>query len=397
MVKINTHNKNDEYINGYSVYKTEFNPTHITYNNETLKVEWDNGEHSNYHFLWLRDNCHCLECVTSLSKEQVFEICDVPFDIKPSSVELSSDNMINITWNYEAHKSSYHPAWLKQHCYSEQSRAKRRILPKLWDKKKIEKELPLYEYESVMNEDKVLLDWLYDLRDFGISKIKNVENKLKTVQKVAERISFIRQTNFGVVFNVLSKPNANSAAYTNLKLPLHTDLPTRELQPGLQFLHCLVNDASGGESILVDGFKIAEYMREKFPGEYKTLISLPMSFYNKDKASDYRFDSPMFITDKKGDITEIRMANFLRGPMDIPSENMQFFYAAYRQFILLTRDNRFQYYHRLNAGELIVFDNRRVLHARNAFNLEKGNRHMQGCYVDKDELFSRIRVLEREI
>ena len=43
----------------------------------------------------------------------------------------------------------------------------------------------------------------------------------------------------------------------------------------------------------------------------------------------------------------------------------------------------------------IVFDNRRVLHARNAFDLKAGRRHLQGCYIDRDELLSRIRVLER--
>jgi gamma-butyrobetaine dioxygenase len=76
---------------------------------------------------------------------------------------------------------------------------------------------------------------------------------------------------------------------------------------------------------------------------------------------------------------------------------MEALYSGYRRFILLTRDERFQYFHLLNAGDLIVFDNRRILHARNAFNLETGHRHLQGCYVDKDELLSRIRVLERGI
>ena len=396
MKQSNIKTKSDQYINGYSIYKTEFNPTHISYDEQTLSVQWDNGENSEYHFLWLRDNCDCDNCVTSLSKEQVFEICDVPFEIKPSNVELSN-NMINITWNHESHKSIYHPAWLKQHCYSEKARDKRKLIPKIWDKQTIEQELPVFQYQKVMNENKELLNWLYNLRDFGITKIENVENELKTVEKVAERISFIRKTNFGTVFDVVSKQNANSAAYTNLKLPLHTDLPTRELQPGLQFLHCLVNDASGGESILVDGFKIAEHIRDNFPDEYKALVTLPMSFYNKDIASDYRFDSPMISTDHDGNITEIRMANFLRGPMDISAQDMQSFYTAYRLFILLTRDEHFQYFHRLNAGDLIVFDNRRVLHARNAFKLGEGNRHLQGCYVDKDELFSRIRVLEREL
>lgn len=395
MTESNIDNKNNHYINGYRVYKTEFNSNHISFDNKTLKIKWDNDDISEYHFLWLRDNCDCKACVTRLTYEQVFEICDVPFDIKPTNVEIDSNNMINITWDHEGHKSTYHSGWLKEHCYSQEAREKRKFIPKIWDKQTIAKELPIYQYQDIMSEDKALLNWLYELRDFGISKIENVEGKQKTVQKVAERISFIRETNFGTVFDVASKKNANSAAYTTIKLPLHTDLPTRELQPGLQFLHCLVNDASGGESILVDGFKIAEFMRENFPTEYKALTTFPISFYNKDKDTDYRFDSPMITTDHNDNVTEVRLANFLRGPIDIPASDMEALYSAYRRFILLTRDERFQYFHLLNAGDLIVFDNRRILHARNAFNLETGYRHLQGCYVDKDELLSRIRVLER--
>lgn len=388
---------NKPYINGYRVYKTKVNPSSVSFDEKKVKVTWENGDISEYHFIWLRDNCDCEDCVTRLTYEQVFEVCDVPFDIKPTSVELGSDNMINIIWDYEGHKSSYHPGWLKEHCYSTKAREERRFIPKVWDKETIAKELPVFEYQNIMDDDKELLNWLYDLRDYGICKIQNVDGELKTVQKVAQRISFIRQTNFGVVFDVVSKQNANSAAYTTIKLPLHTDLPTRELQPGLQFLHCLINDASGGESILVDGFKIAQYIRENHPEEFKALSTFPISFYNKDKDTDYRCDSPMITTDNNGNIIEVRMANFLRGPMDIDACNMEALYAGYRRFILLTREEKFQYFHLLNAGDLIVFDNRRVLHARNAFSLDTGDRHLQGCYVDKDELLSRIRVLERDL
>jgi|TARA_B110001454_G_scaffold91195_2_gene86971 gamma-butyrobetaine dioxygenase len=40
----------------------------------------------------------------------------------------------------------------------------------------------------------------------------------------------------------------------------------------------------------------------------------------------------------------------------------------------------------------MAFDNQRVLHGRTAYTT--GARHLQGCYVDKDSLHSRIRVLE---
>ena len=38
-------------------------------------------------------------------------------------------------------------------------------------------------------------------------------------------------------------------------------------------------------------------------------------------------------------------------------------------------------------------DNQRVLHARTAF---AGRRHIRQCHVDRDEVFSRLRLLSRD-
>ncbi len=380
---------------GFTPYSIVELPVSVSTANEYLTIHWDNGQSSDFHYLWLRDNCTCAECVTTLTREQMFEICDVPLDIKAESVSISAENRLVVQWDFESHQSSYHPGWLKTHCYSKEAREQRKILPKIWDKQRISQELPVHAFANIMQQDDDLLVWLRDLRDYGVTLVTEVDTSGAALKAVAERIAFIRETNFGTLFEVKAKPNANSAAYTTLRLPLHTDLPTRELQPGLQFLHCLVNDASGGESILVDGFKIAEYMRVHHPDDFKALSTLSMSFYNKDKDSDYRFQGPPLVTDSSGAVVEVRLANFLRGPLDIPADQVMSLYSGYRRFMKLTRESKFQYFHRLNAGDLLVFDNRRVLHARNAFDLRQGERHLQGCYVDRDELLSRIRVLER--
>ena len=99
--------------------------------------------------------------------------------------------------------------------------------------------------------------------------------------------------------------------------------------------------------------------------------------------------------DENQEVTEIRMANFLRGPFSTRPAAMPLLYRAYRRFIALTRDVRLRYRHRLEAGQLWCFDNRRALHARDEFDPASGARHFQGCYVDRDELHSRIRVLQR--
>ncbi|NDH87932.1 MAG: gamma-butyrobetaine,2-oxoglutarate dioxygenase, partial [Actinobacteria bacterium] len=41
----------------------------------------------------------------------------------------------------------------------------------------------------------------------------------------------------------------------------------------------------------------------------------------------------------------------------------------------------------LRPGELVAFDNRRVLHGRRAFR-SSARRHLQGCYIDIDAIRS---------
>lgn len=62
----------------------------------------------------------------------------------------------------------------------------------------------------------------------------------------------------------------------------------------------------------------------------------------------------------------------------------------------MLRDPAYAVSLKLGSGEMVVFDNRRVLHGREAFNPATGYRHLHGCYVDRGEWDSRIRVLARK-
>ena len=83
------------------------------------------------------------------------------------------------------------------------------------------------------------------------------------------------------------------------------------------------------------------------------------------------------------------------GTLRLPVASMGPVYRAYRKLAVLVRDPAFETRVRLGAGDLVAFDNHRMLHGREAFDANAGPRHLQGCYVDRDELLSRIRVLER--
>lgn len=358
-----------------------------------LELTWTDGRASRFHWLWLRDNCACERCINPATREQVFEIDSVPEDLRAAAVTLEPDGVVRVVWSGDGHLSRYHPGWLRAHCYSEDGQVERRPPPpEIWDSGF---QVPRFAFAPVMRDDGKLLDWLVRLRSTGLTLLDGLSDDVDAVENLVARISFVRQTNFGRMFDVESRPDPNSNAYTALELPLHTDLPTREVAPGLQFLHCLVNETGGGDSIMADGFRIARTLADEAPDLFEILTRIPLPFRNTDKACDYRFHAPVIGLDAQAQLSEIRWGNFLRGPFDVSEAEMPRLYRAYRRFQAMTREPRFQVRFRIAPGSCMVFDNRRVLHARTAFDPARGPRRLRGCYVDREELLSRIRVLER--
>lgn len=147
---------------------------------------------------------------------------------------------------------------------------------------------------------------------------------------------------------------------------------------------------------MADGFRIAQELRKEQPHAFATLATQPWDFHNRAKISDYRWRAPMIALSDTGEVTEIRFASFLRGPLSAPFERVEEAYAAYRVLNDYLNDARFRITFRLRPGDCMVFDNRRVLHARTGFDPSTGERHLSGCYLDRDELESRIRILERQ-
>ena len=86
--------------------------------------------------------------------------------------------------------------------------------------------------------------------------------KKKSAFKILDRIGQYRETFFGTPFEVINIPKPNNQAYTADALEIILTLPYYEYVPGYQFLHCLVNDAKGGSSTVVDGFAVANFLKK---------------------------------------------------------------------------------------------------------------------------------------
>ena len=99
--------------------------------------------------------------------------------------------------------------------------------------------------------------------------------------------------------------------------------------------------------------------------------------------------------DKNKDYSDIRFNISAVGAFDIHPNRMKKYYLAYRKFASLVHDKKFTVNFKLQAGDILSFDNRRVLHGRTSFDPNSGKRHLQGYYMDRDEIIGRLNLLKK--
>ena len=317
----------------------------------------------------------------------------MPVDLDAGSVSISDSGGLRVQWQPEDHVSDYDSDWLRGHRGGGED-SQPAPTPATWGAE-LSGAMPGAAYDAVTDSDDALLDWLRLLRDFGVAVLRDTPREPLSVLDLASLIGPPRATNFGEHFDVLSKQEPNSNAYTALGLLCHTDLPNWERPPDYQLLHCLKNDAEGGDSILVDGFHAAETLRLREPAAFRLLSQHSIEFRFQDSESDIRFRAPTIALNEEGAFTEVRFNFAVMDAISAPTSRMGALCRALRTFGAVIRDPALECRYRLRPGELLIFDNRRVLHGRAAFDPSTGRRHLQGCYVDRDQLLSRIRVLER--
>ena len=356
-------------------------------NSSYLKVLWSDGEESKFNYMWLRDNCPSAH--DKDSRHRMFNILEVSQNINPKKYLVNNEGQLEIEWSEGDHKSYYDPKWLRENCYTLKNK-KEYISPyELWDCS-LEKNINSIsiEHEEIVSSDEGLIKWLELLHFKGISIVKNAPTEKKSAFKVLNRISHTRETFFNTPFEVINIPKPNNSAYTAHALRNHMDLPWFELPPGYQFLHCLINASKGGDSSAIDGFAVADYLRKNEKEIFETLVSVPLKFRDKDYTQDsYRsFHAPAISLTKDQDFHDIRFSVATMDALDCHPDVMDKVYKAHHRFGNLLHDDKFQINFRLEPGDIFSFNNRRVLHGRTAFDPSSGHRHLQGYYMDRDEI-----------
>ena len=253
----------------------------VSQNGFGLDVEWNDGEKSNFNFMWLRDNCPTAR--DKDSRHRMFNLLKVSTNIKPKKFKINGDGKLEIEWSEGNHTSYYDQKWLRKNCYTINNKKKYISPYDLWDNSLNSKlETIQIEHDEVMDNNKGLIKWLKLLHEKGVAIVKNSPTEKKSALPLLNRISHIRETFFKTPFEVINIPKPNNSAYTAHALRNHMDLPWFETPPGYQFLHCLINSAEGGQSSAVDGFAVANYLRKNEKEIFETLVKVHLKFKDND-------------------------------------------------------------------------------------------------------------------
>lgn len=231
----------------------------------------------------------------------------------------------------------------------------------------------------------------------GLAIIRNLSSDPACILEVARRFGYVRETNFGRLFEVYSRPGSNDLAYRPVPLGAHTDNPYREPVPGVQLLHCLLNETTGGWSTLVDSLSVAQSMQQEDPEGLELLASTPVRFRFIDPNEELIERRPIVQRDVSGRMTGVHYSPRLDHMPLLDAATTRRFQRARRRLSELFADPRFELRFPLRKGELMMFNNSRVLHGRTAYDPNEGRRHLQGCYIDLDGPRSLYRTLGRKL
>ena len=367
----------------------------LTKKSKYIEILWADKHISKFHFLWLRDNCP--SAFHKDTRMRKFNILSVSEKIKPLNLYHTSTTL-KINWSEGNHNSVFKLKWLRDFCYTEKNQHQNVPYYKLWDSTIVNKPKILkHDYKKIITNEKELKRWLQTMHSYGIAIIQNAPTNDKSGFKILDKIGKYRETFFGTPFEVINIPKPNNQAYTADALANHSDLPYYEYVPGYQFLHCLVNDAKGGSSTAVDSFAVANFLKKNHSKRYKLLTKNNVIFKDNDfTQKNVRVQkSPIIKVNKNKDFEEVRINLGAMGTLDLDPKIMDEFYNAYIFFYKQLNSKKFQISFKLKAGNIFCFDNRRILHGRKQFDPNSGNRHLQGYYIEREEITSKLNYLNK--
>ena len=362
----------------------------------SLTVHWPDGRASDFASLWLRDNQR--EDRDAHSGQRLIDIMDLPTAPLIRSASIDNDT-VRVVWDDNATSASFPLNWLIE-CVPGAAQAAPERDTRRWLEgaaMSAAENFAWISFDAARLATPQRLQWMVRLLQDGVAFVRGVPCTDNGIVEAMASLGQISSTNYGLVFDVRSVPAPENLAYSDRGLGLHTDNPYREPVPGFQSLHALLTSSEGGDSVFADGFALAEHLRTEAPDAFAQLTQTAVPFAYRSKDADLYAERPLIQLSCNGSVAAVHYNSRSIAPLRLNATDAQRFYAAYRRFAALLREPRFQLKFRLHDGDLVMFDNQRILHGRTGFSAQRYPRHLRGCYLSRDSVYSATALLRRAI
>ena len=360
-----------------------------------LTLGWSDGHASFFHAIWLRDCCYCASCGDTYSSKRYLVPSEIAARPRIGAAKIDAEGHLSIRWQDDDHASHYDAAWLRRHCYDDESRRARFHQPLLW-RSAIADSIPSVDFGAAQGDQRLRLELYRKLRDYGFVRVSGGRAEPGALEAVAQLIGGLGESAYTPIFDLSPSSAVKTMGNTQKEVPPHTDEAFRYAPPGINILGCVRAAEDGGESILVDGFAVAEDMREQEPQAFELLCRYAQTFNRVHPGElDQRGRQRMIALDDRGEVIGIRVHTRAAGPLDLPADLVEPYYRAHQAFCARMMSAEFQLRFQLGPGESVMFDNHRVLHARAEFSDPR--RFLQICNVSRETFHERLRLLAAEL
>ncbi|KAI0448626.1 Clavaminate synthase-like protein [Xylaria acuta] len=350
---------------------------------------------------WLRDACTCEKCVDPSSGQKTFASSDVPLKLAISGLTVTKEGDLLVYWENDFHTHDTHVSKYPAALWDRMESVEIDTIPgpKLWNRQVMTETSPYYSYQSFMTGGPEYREAMTALSEFGLIFLRDVPSSEETVKDIASNLGLIQDTFYGTTWDVKSKPNAENVAYTNSYLGLHQDLLYMSNVPRIQILHCLKNTCEGGESIFSDSYRAVHKYRQTFPLGVGPLTNRKVVYHYNKGGHTYRSERAV-LSDLGSSTIGVYWSPPFQSPVqsdELTEEGMDAYkrwHKGVRRIKNLLEEDQAVYEYKMKPGECVIFDNRRVLHGRRAFDTSSGERWLKGTYVENDSFNSQLRSLK---
>ncbi len=352
---------------------------------DDLHVYFNSEREEIYPNIWLRDHARDEINWDKRSNQRKTFTATLDFKIKIRSAEiLDNGKFIQILWPDLQKPVNYSYEFLLNNSLNNKSKINRL---KLWKENDLDEQIYI-DFETIQSIEGYK-KFLKILHQYGFSVVKNCKTEISSVENIVNKIGYVRNSIFGSLWSFESNEDKADSAYTQEELRPHTDATYSNDAPGLQLLLCCEYKAKGGDSIMVDGFKIAEVIKKDNKELFDVLSTVNVRGSYIGDGVFLEAERPIFNLDSNKELFQVSFNNYDRAPFRFKKDLTIKFYEAIRKFDLMANNKEYQWRHILKPGELLIFNNWRVLHGRGSFD---GTRKISGCYINKEDFDSSCRM-----